>query len=262
MDFQSRNLTVPRGKVLFARYRPGTQIPGPFKELGNTPEFTLSREVSKLSHYGSQAGMKTLDEELTTDSKLTGSLNTDDMRATNMALWFMGTVSTLAQASITATAQNETVDKGDIIQLGRTTLNPAGARKVTVTSVTSNPTGTTYVANTDYLVHAELGLVEILATGSIPNAGPIIINYTAATASSTQIAMGEVDAEGEMKFVAFNPVGENNDLTLPRVRISPNGDLSMLTDPESPAWQTIGLTITALKKDSLSLAYRNGRPAA
>ena len=73
---------------------------------------------------------------------------------------------------------------------------------------------------------------------------------------------GEVDAEGEMKFVAFNPVGENNDLTLPRVRISPNGDLSMLTDPESPAWQTIGLTITALKKDSLSLAYRNGRPAA
>ena len=53
MDFQSRNLTVPRGKVLFARYRPGTQIPGPFKELGNTPEFTLSREVSKLSHYGS-----------------------------------------------------------------------------------------------------------------------------------------------------------------------------------------------------------------
>ena len=76
MDFQSRNLTVPRGKVLFARYRPGTQIPGPFKELGNTPEFTLSREVSKLSHYGSQAGMKTLDEELTTDSKLTGSLNT------------------------------------------------------------------------------------------------------------------------------------------------------------------------------------------
>ena len=68
MDFQSRNLTVPRGKVLFARYLPGTQIPGPFKELGNTPEFTLNRETAKLSHYSSQAGMKILDDELTTDS--------------------------------------------------------------------------------------------------------------------------------------------------------------------------------------------------
>lgn len=262
MDFQSRNLTVPRGKVLFARYLPGTQIPGPFKELGNTPEFTLSREVSKLSHYSSQSGMKTLDEELTTDSKLSGSLNTDDMRATNLALWFMGSVSTLVQASITTTVQNETVDKGDIIQLGRTASNPAGARKVTVTSVTSDPTGTTYVANIDYLVNAELGLVEILPTGSIPNAGDIIITYTATTASSTQIAMGDVDAEGELKFIAFNPTGENHDLTLPRAKISPNGDLSMLSDPESPAWQTITLTVAALKKDNLALAYRNGRPAA
>ena len=262
MDFQSRNLTVPRGKVLFARYLPGTQIPGPFKELGNTPEFTMSRETAKMSHYSSQAGLKVLDEELTTDSKLTGSLNTDDMRATNVALWFMGTVSTLTQASITATAQNETVDKGDIIQLGRRATNPAGARNVTVTTVTSNPTGTTYVANTDYLVHAELGLVEILPTGAITNASPIIINYTAATASSAQIVMGETDAEGELKFIAFNPVGENHDLTIPRAKISANGDMSMLTDPESPAWQTIGLTITALKKDSMALVYRNGRPAA
>lgn len=262
MDFQSRNLTVPRGKVLFARYLPGTQIPGPFKELGNTPEFTLNRETAKLSHYSSQAGMKILDDELTTDSNLTGSLTTDDMRATNVALWFMGTVSTLTQASITATTQNETVDKGDIIQLGRTTLNPAGARKVTVTTVTSNPTGTTYVAGTDYLVHAELGLVEILATGNIPNAAAIIINYTAAVASSTQIVLGDTDAEGEMKFIAFNAAGENHDLTLPRVKISPNGDMSMLTDPESPAWQNLGLTISALKKGNLALAYRNGRPAA
>lgn len=261
MDFQSRNLVVPRGKVLFARFLPGTQTPGPFKELGNTPEFTLSREVSKLSHYGSQAGMKVLDEELTTDSKLTGTLNTDDMRATNVALWFMGEVTTLSQASITSTTQNETVDKGDIIQIGRTPLNPAGARKITITSVTSDPTGTTYVAGTDYLVHTDLGLVEILATGAIANASDIIITYTAATATSKQIAVSDVDAEGELKFISFNAVGEQNDLTLPRVRISPNGDLSMLNDPENPAWQTMTLSISALKKDSLALAYRNGRPA-
>lgn len=262
MDFQSRNLTVPRGKALFARYLPGTQIPGPFKEIGNTPELTLNRETAKLSHYSSQAGMKTLDEELTTDSKLTGALTTDDMRATNLALWFMSSASTLTQAAIVSTTQNETVDKGDIIQLGRTAANPAGARKVTVASVTSNPTGTTYVANVDYLVNADLGLVEILPTGAIAKGSPIIITYTAAATSSEQIAMGDTDAEGEFKVVSFNAAGAQADITIPRARISPNGDMSLMSDPENPAWQTLGLTITALRKDNLALAYRNGRPAA
>lgn len=261
MDFQSRNLTVPRGKILFARYLPGTQVPGPFKELGNCPEFTLSRESGKLSHYGSQQGMKTLDEEFTTDSKLTGSLTTDDMRATNVALWMMSSVSTVTQAVIASTNEDvNAVQKGDIIQLGRTANNPVGARKVTVTSVAPQPSGTAYVANVDYLVNAELGIVEILPTGAIPDNQNIRITYTAVAATSSRIALGDVDAEGEIKFIAFNPVGVNNDITIPRARISPNGDLSMLTDPESPAWQTLGLTITALKKDNLALAYRDGRP--
>lgn len=260
MDFQSRNLTIPRGKVLFARYLTGTQTPGPFKELGNTPEFTLSREVSKLSHYSSQSGMKVLDEELTTDSKLTGTLMTDDMRATNVALWMMGSPTTLTQSSLTAQVSNETVDQGDIIQVGRTTGNPAGARKITVASVTSDPTGTTYVANTDYIVHSDLGLVEIVAGGGIDDASDIIINWSAAATTSQQIAVSDVDAEGELKFVSYNAQGAQSDITLPRVRISPNGDMSMLSDPENPAFQTITLSVSALKKDNLALAYRNGRP--
>lgn len=260
MDFQSRNLTIPRGKVLFARFLPGTQTPGAFKELGNCPEFTLSRETGKLSHYGSQSGIKTLDEEITTDSKLTGSLTTDDMRLTNLALWMMSTAVTVSQAAITSTTEDVTVQKGDIIQLGRTASNPSGARKVSVTSVAPSPTGTAFVNNTDYLVNAELGIVEILPTGAIADNTLIRITYTAAVASSSRIALGDVDAEGELKFIAFNPVGANHDITIPRAKISPNGDLSMLTDPESPAWQTMGLSIAALKKDNLALAYRDGRP--
>ncbi|UUV43212.1 tail tube protein [Rhodobacter phage RcCWillis] len=262
MDFQSRNLTVPRGKILFAPYKTGTQIPGAFKELGNCPEFTLTRNVSKLMHYGSQKGMKVKDEEIVTDSDLTGSVTTDDMRATNVALWMMSATSTVTQAAITSTTQNETVSKGDLIQLGRTALSPTGARNVTVTTVTSDPTGTTYVLGTDYIVHAELGMVEFLASGTIADNSPIIVTYTATTATVTRLTMGETDVEGELKFVAFNPVGANNDITIPRARISPNGDMSMLTDPESPAWQTLGLSITALKKDDLALAYRDGRPVA
>lgn len=260
MDFQSRNLVVPRGKVLFARYLPGTQNPGPFKELGNCPEFTLTRETSKLSHYSSQRGIKNLDEEITTDSTMEGSLSTDDMRATNWALWFMSTVQTVTQASITGGTEQFTVQKGDIVQLGRSALNPIGARNVTVTSVAPTTTGTAYVAGTDYLVDAVRGIVEVLPTGAIVEGASITVTYTAATATAQRIAMGETEAEGELKFLAFNPVGPNRDITLPRARLSPNGDLSMLTDPENPDWQTIGLSISALKKGDLALAYADGQP--
>lgn len=53
MDTQSRNLTIPRGKVFFAKYKAGTQVPGPFRELGNCPEFTLNRESNTLQHFSS-----------------------------------------------------------------------------------------------------------------------------------------------------------------------------------------------------------------
>lgn len=262
MDFQSRNLTIPRGKILFARFLPGTMTPGPFVDLGNCPEFTLTRNVSKLSHYSSQQGMKNKDEEVVTDSDLSGAITTDDMKATNMALWMMSAEETVTQAAITSTTQNESVRPGQVVQLGRSDTMPTGARSVTVTSVTSDPIGTDYTENVDYIVHGELGLVEIVQGGAITTETPIIITYTAETATTTRLTMGETDVEGELKFVSYNAVGANHDITIPRAILSPNGDLSMLTDPESPAWQTLGLSITALKKGDLALAYRDSRPVA
>lgn len=262
MDLQSRNLTIPRGKILFAPYLPGTQIPGAFKDIGNCPEFTLSRETSKLSHYSSQSGVKVLDEELTTDSNLTGALTTDDMRATNLGLWMMAKVKIVTAPAATAVEETVTVSPGDIVQLGRSTLNPSGARKVTVASVEPALAGTPFVAGTDYIVDADRGLVEILPTGTIAADASITITYSSAAVTAERIEMGDTEAEGELKFIALNPRGPKRDITIPRARISPNGDLSMLTDPESPAWQTLALTISALRKDDLALAYADGLPVA
>lgn len=262
MDFQSRNLTIPRGKILFAEYLTGTQNPGPFVELGNCPEFTLSRSNSKLEHFGSQQGIKVKDESMTIDSSLNGSLTTDDMRATNKRLWFMGTIENVAQTALTSSTLTLTVNKGEVVQLGRTEANPLGARNITVTSIAPSPSGTAYVAGTDYLVHSAIGMVEILPSGSIPNAQAVIITWTASIASYDRIVMGDTEREGELRFVAFTQVGAPRDILLPRVKISPNGDMSLLTDPESPAWQTLALSIEALRKGNLALAYESGRPVA
>ncbi|TPN04544.1 hypothetical protein [Mesorhizobium sp. B2-1-2] len=259
MDSQSRNLVVPRGKAFFAKYLPGTTTPGAFRELGNCPECTLSRSAETLPHYGSQGGLKQLDEEIAIDATLAGTLSTDDMKAENVSYWFMGEVSTISV--LAATDQTETfllVKAGDVLQLGRSTANPSGARKLTNVACNDGApvTPATFVLGTDYELDADLGLITILV-----DQAKFVAEYDIAVSTRTQIAAGISQVEGELKFISFNPFGEQSDITIPRARLIPNGDLALVSDPGSPAWQTMGLNISALKKGNLALAYRDGRPA-
>lgn len=259
MDTQSRNLVVPRGKALFARYLTGTQTPGVFREMGNCPEFTLTRSADTLPHYGSQGGLKQLDEEIAIDSSLNGTLSTDDMKAENVSYWFMGEVGAVSASALTDQAETYLLVKaGDVIQLGRSTANPTGARKLANVDCTDGAAGSpvSFVLGTDYELDADLGLITILV-----DKAKFVANFDVAVSTRTQIAAGISQVEGEMKFISFNPFGEQSDITIPRCRLIPNGDLALVSDPASPAWQTMGLNLTALKKGNQALAYRDGRPA-
>lgn len=264
MDMQSRNLTLPRGSLLFAKYKPGTQIPGPFRELGNCPEFTLTRESETLSHYSSRTGMRQLDEEVSIESTLTGAVTTDDMKAENVAYFFMGDVDTITVTS--ASNQTETfedVKAGDLYQLGFSDANPSGARKVTTVVVTDGAVSSpvTFDINDDYILDADLGTIYI-PVGSSAIGGDVKVAYGVAASTREQIVAGERQVEGALKFISDNPVGPNADTIFPRVRLSPNGDLALIMDPESSEWQQLPLSISVMKKGNLALAYRDGRPVA
>ncbi|QPC91448.1 hypothetical protein [Mesorhizobium sp. INR15] len=260
MDTQSRNLVVPRGKAFFARFLPGTQNPGPLRELGNCPELTLTAAATTLKNYSSQAGLQVLDEEIPITTALNGTVQTNDMRPENVSYWFMGAVSTISATALTAQVETYLLVKaGDTFQVGRSTANPTGARKLTNVEVTDGAptTPATLVLGTDYEVDAELGLVTALL-----DAAKWVVNFDTLVSTRQQIAASVSQVEGELKFISFNAFGEQADITLPRVSLAPNGDMALVNDPESPAWQTMGLTVTALKKGNLALAYRDGRPAA
>ncbi|KDR87729.1 hypothetical protein L905_19250 [Agrobacterium sp. TS43] len=264
MDMQSRNLTLPRGSLLFAKYKPGTQIPGPFRELGNCPEFTLTRESETLPHYSSRQGLRQLDEEIAIESTLTGAVTTDDMKAENVAYFFMGDVNTVTvTASSNQTETFEDVKAGDLFQLGFSDTNPSGARKVTTVVVTDGAATApaTFALDEDYILDADLGTVYI-PVGSGAIGGDIEVAYGIAASTREQIAAGETQVEGALKFISNNPVGPNGDTIFPRVRLSPNGDLNMILDPESSEWAQLPLSISVMKKGNLALAYRDGRPVA
>ncbi|UVK46819.1 hypothetical protein BPNPMPFG_002529 [Mesorhizobium sp. AR07] len=259
MDFQSNNLTVPRGKGYFARYLPGTTTPGPFRELGNCPDFTLTRNATTLPHYGSQSGMRKLDAEPVIDATLTGAITTDDMKTENAAFWFMGDVATISATAQTALTETRLLAKaGDMYQLGRSDANPTGNRKLTNVVVTDGAAGSpaTLVLGVAYEVDLALGLLTILT-----DLAKFVVTYDTAISTRQQIAATVSQIEGELKFISFNALGVQSDVTIPRARLAPNGDLSLLTGADSPAYQTMGLSITALYKGNLALAYRDGRPA-
>lgn len=264
MDTQSRNLTIPRGTLLFAKYKPGTQTPGPFREIGNVPEFTLTREAETLPHYSSRSGLRTLDEEIAIDATLTGAVTTDDMKTENVAYFFMGEVETVSATA--QTAQGEThvdVAAGDLFQLGMSDANPSGVRKVTNVVITdgAETSPVTFTIDEDYILDADLGTVYITA-GSAAIGGDVEITYDTTASTREQIKAGEKQVEGALKFISDNPVGPNSDIIMPRARLAPNGDLALIMDPENTEFQTLPLSISVMKKGNLPLAIRDGRPVA
>lgn len=263
MDYLSQNLVVPRGSILFNQFVPGTFAGAGYRQLGNCPEFTLGRDTQTLDHRSSQQGFRTLDARLNIGEDFTGSVITDDVQAANMQLWF-GSPSVTKIVVASATAQTETitgVKKGLMYRLGRSLSSPTGLRGVTVISV-KDDIPTTFVNNTDYVFDIANGLLTLLIGGSIVNDSDLTITYDVAASTYDQIISGSADVEGELLFISNNPHGPQSQIWLPRATITPNGDLSLMTDPDSPTWQQIPLTITALKLGALPLAYRDSVPVA
>jgi hypothetical protein len=258
MDFTSKNLTIPRGKVFFGPFLAGTYNPGAFIDLGNVPSLTFQGDIQKLPHYSSMAGMREKDRDIVVGRDLTATLVTDDMGLTNRRLWLTGSVATVTTAALTDQEDVfEDAGPGDIFQLGRTDANPTGHRGVTVTAVVNG--ATTYDVTDDYLVHSDIGMIEIVEGGAIAAGTDLTVTYDVAAASRQRVASGDVEIEGELKIVAFNAVGDQIDYTFPRVQISGSGGLDLMQDPESPAFQQMTLDVSLLKKGTLALAYADGR---
>lgn len=264
MALASENLTVPRGRVLFAEFMPGTRAPrDDIRWLGNCPEFTLSRDSSELNHFGSTGGLRTMDASIPLGGDFGGTLTTDDINPENVRYWFMGTNQTVSVSAKTSVVQTiENVKKGAMYQIGRTEQNPLGAKRLSTVAITASPGGTAYQEFRDYEVELASGLITITTGGTIPEDGDITVTYSAPAYTYNEVRSGSKVIEGEMKFVSDNPYGPNRELVIPRVSFAPNGDLSFLTDPESPAWQTLSFSLKVLQKGNLPLVINaDGLPA-
>ncbi len=261
---ENNKYVLGRGEVYFARLDASTGVLSGERYLGNTPEFNLSFQSEELDHYNSDRGVKELDKTMTLQVTRSGTITTDNISKENVALYFLGSADalTVAQTTVTDEAVGSTgIQTGLFYQLGVSANNPGGARKIIYPGVSGTlfvlkKGSTPLVAGTDYNLNAELGRLEILKGGSIVDGDTTIkATYTVAASKRDRMVSGSTSIQGAIRFIAYNPTGDNIDYYLPSVLLSPNGDFALKGDE----WQKIQFNVKVLKPTNGEALYADGR---
>lgn len=110
------------------------------------------------------------------------SVTLDDINKDNLALAFMGTVGAYTQTGSTVTDKAITAQHDVSVDLAY--------RNVSLVIVTDSAGVTTYTAGTDYEIHARLGMIKVLSTGTIADAAALLIDYTYGSIAGNQVQGG------------------------------------------------------------------------
>lgn len=131
----------------------------------------------------------------------------------------------------------------------------------------------TYVANTDYELDADYGVINILSTGAIATAYSVTpasmradgkafrlsSDYTRAAKSVDQIATkSDATLEGEFWFYEQNPKGANSVWYAPSATLSPDGDFNLKSGTD---YGSVGFGLAFQKPATAAALYINGVPS-
>lgn len=259
MAFPEKNYTLGRYKIFFDKFLPGVKVGNGQRYFGNTPEFNLTSESETLDHFDSDNGIRNKDDSVLLELTRSGTFITDHISPENLALFFLGESSVVAQASATNLAYQITdVQKGRRYQIGATGAAPAGVRGLANVSVQVGVS--VKVEGTDYTVDLNTGGLVILAAGSIANDATVDVEYdTIATSYNRVVSADDAEIYGALYVESTNPKGEKMDYFYPYVAIRPDGDFAL----KAEEWQQLPFSVEAMKlDDDTPVVLINGRPGS
>lgn len=257
--------SIPRGRVYFDRFNANGQPTGEVA-FGNCPGFTFTAETEKAEHYSSEGGLAEKDAALIVQVNRSGSLTCDNFSTNNLALFVSGAVEQQAQTAGTVADEAYTVHQGRIYQLGTSAAFPAGVRGVTDVVVKSADGATTYALGVDYNTDLDMARVQIIQGGSIPEpvngvGTAIKIGYKTTVKNWTRVKSGSTaEVQGALRVIADNASGANRDWYMPKVTLTPSGDLPIIQEGTDFTSMEFGVEI--LKPANGEALYIDGRPAA
>lgn len=259
LPYKSEYLT-PRGKASFDPQDDADQFTG-YRRFGNCPNSSISIDAKMNPHYSSESGPRAKDFESLSEISRTMDLECDNFSVDNLALWLTGSVETKQQAASTAAEEILEVLPGRIYQLGTSPASPTGARKVSNVVVTSEDGLTQYALTEDYVLDAELAMLQVTANGNITQKTKIKVVYNKAAANWTQIKSGNTGSvRGRLKIIADNASGKNRDVFCPLVTIKPDGNLPLIQDGQE--YIKMKFKVEILEDEFGEAVYIDGRPSS
>lgn len=254
----ANNLVLGRGKVYFDRFAPGTTTKTGERYMGATPAFGATAETQELDHYSSEEGLKVKDESVTVQIDYSGTLTVENMNGANTALFFYGDSETATVAAAVGEVETFTAIPGLFYQLGSTAAKPEGVELVSNVTITNVGGTVTYLAGTDYEVDLDEGFFEVLETGSIAAAAPIVVTYDLAAQTQDRVISGSTPISGALRFRSRNAIGEQRNFYMPKVTLRPNGEYAL----KGEEWQNIAFNVDILKAGNLANVFASGRSTA
>lgn len=246
--------TLGRGKVFFAKGDPDTQALGAYYYLGNTPAFNVTSNDDTLDHYSSDSGLKVLDMSITLQHNLSVNFETDHISPENLARWYKGDITSVAQAATTVVGGAFTddilaIEAGGTYQLGVDPVTrPQGKGNLALVGVFVG-TSTIAASAGDYTFDGAHGMIALSPNPTDIVAGSDIhVKYNTQVKDFLTIIDRGKDLFGALKYIADNPKGTNKDQFYPWVKISSNGDYELKGDE----LQKLSFTASVLKKNTVT----------
>ena len=238
-----------RGVVMIARLDVDGN-PGPFRDLGNAPYFTITGAAQTIEHLSSRHSLAVVDKKVITSQALTCGFELDEVQNfNNLADWLLGEASREENGYKTGNASPVVVAAdaaGSIAPfLGRHVLlySDSGLRAYNIDTAdlelkTTETIPVTLVDGEDYILDSENGSFFVvadsakLATAAAANKGfTYELTLDAAQANVDRAnAFTQQSLEVAVRFVLENAADNANqsEILLPKVTLASDGDLSLI----------------------------------
>lgn len=195
-----------------------------------SPNMERSQTIENVTGAGGVASdfLKRSDYQIT--------LNMRSIKPDHLVQALHGSKVVKAGTSVTDEAHTAYLDK----------FTPLAHTKISAVTVTAAGGTPTYVADTDYVVHADKGLIEFISGGTITDATPVLIDYTYASQHHIKIAPNNNDHY--LVFAGLNSADNNKQTRceMYKVKFDP-GVLSLITEDTTEMQITGTLLLDSLR---------------
>lgn len=254
---------VSAGRAYFAPYVSDT-FGRHERYLGNSQNLAINVASESVQLFSAENGLDALDDETLISITRAGSLTLANISLDNLALFYVGDISAVAQSGASVTDEaHDGVQTDRWYQLGVSSSRPQGVQGIESVVVTNDTGSTTYDVTDDYLVDADSGRIYIVPTGDISDDDDILVDYDKVASAWDVIDTSSLKQNvGEFRFIQNNAKGANKNYYAPKCVLIPNGD-AVLKSVGNVVYATLGFTLGFSNgPNGEAPLYIDGRPVA